>query len=165
MAKYTYNVSKDFLSLFNFIIFNNDDLSLANLVKSPFLNLTENDLYELCRYKVDNNITLFESFKQTEKYKKQYDLLNDIINKSKELNIYDLCFYILENCDIRKNILVRYGDSITLILNNFLDFIINYEEQNSSSLISFVDFINNNKNEIKKEYRRGAKTRKSVCVR
>ena len=145
-------VIKDFLSLFNFIIFNNDDLSLANLVKSPFLNLSESDLYELCRYKVDNNITLFESFKQTEKYKKQYDFLNDIINKSKELNIYDLCFYILENCDIRKNILARYGDSITLILNNFLDFIINYEEQNSSSLISFVDFINNNKNEIKKEF-------------
>lgn len=145
-------VIKDFLSLFNFIIFNNDDLSLANLVKSPFLNLTENDLYELCRYKVDNDITLFESFKQIEKYKKQYDFLNDIIEKSRELNIYDLCFYLLENCSVRKNILARYGDSITLILNNFLDFIINYEEQNSSSLVSFVDFVNNNKNEIKKEF-------------
>ena len=145
-------VIKDFLSLFNFIIFNNDDLSLANLVKSPFLNLTENDLYELCRYKVDNDITLFESFANNEKYKKQYDFLNDIINKSKELNIYDLCFYVLENCNIKKNILARYGESITLILNNFLDFIINYEEQNNSSLISFIDFINNNKNEIKKEF-------------
>lgn len=144
-------IIEDFISLFKFIIFQNDDLSLANLVKSSFLNLTEDDLYNLCRYKVENDTTLLDSFKNIEKYSKQYLFLADIIEKSQNLSVYNLCFYLLENCKIRTKILSRYGYEANIILDNFLDFVIKYEEDNFSNLVSFVSFVNDNENKIKKD--------------
>ncbi len=145
-------IIQDFIALFKFILFQNDDLSLANLIKSPFLNLKEEDLYELCKKKEEDKITLFEVLKNTEKYKEQYDFLINVIEKSKILNIYDLCFYILENCNIRLKIIERFDKNINIILNNFLDFIKNYEKDNiTTTLLSFLYFLENNKNEIKKD--------------
>jgi ATP-dependent helicase/nuclease subunit A len=144
-------VVQDFISLFKFILFKNDDLSLANIIKSPIINLKEDDLYILCREKNDSKITLFEAMEILPKYQEQYLFLCDIIEKSKILNIYDLCFYILEDCDIRKKILERFDRNINSILNKFLDFIKKYEENNISSLLSFLYFVENNTNIIKKD--------------
>lgn len=145
-------IIEDFIALFNFVIFQEDDLNLANIMKSPFLELKEDDLYELCRYKIDNEVSLFSAMKSNKKYKKQCDFLFDIIEKSKILSIYDLYFYLLENCGIRIRILERFGKNANEILNGFFDFIKSYEKNNNTAtLLSFLYFINNNENIIKKE--------------
>ncbi len=149
-------IVQDFIAFFKFILFQNDDLSLANLIKSPFLNLKEEDLYKLCKEKEENKVNLFEILKNNQKYKEQYDFLIDIIEKSKTLSIYDLCFYILENHNIRLKIIERFDKNINSILNNFLDFIKNYEKDNTTTtLLSFLYFLENNKNEIKKDLDNG----------
>lgn len=145
-------IVQDFIALFKFVLFQNDDLNLANLIKSPFLNLTEEDLYKLCKEKNNAKVALFEVLANNEKYEKQYKFLTDIIEKSKTCNIYNLCFYILENCNIRLKIIERFDKNINNILNNFLDFIKNYEKNNpTTTLLSFLYFLENNKNEIKKD--------------
>jgi ATP-dependent helicase/nuclease subunit A len=144
-------VIQDFISLFKFILFRNDDLSLANLVKSPILGLREEDLYVLCGEKNDKNTTLFEAMKANKKYQEQYLLLCSIIEKSKILNIHSLYFYILEECNIRRKILERFSADVNGILNRFSDFIWEYEKNNICSLLSFLFFVENNKNNIKKD--------------
>lgn len=142
-------IIKDFISLFNFLVFKYDDLNLANIIKSPFMNLNEDDLLYLCRYKTDNKITLFESFAKIDKYKEQYNFLLDTIKYSENSTIFELCFYLVEK--VKKNIFARY-DGADIILTNFFDFISNYEKQNNSSLVDFISFINNHVNEIKKDF-------------
>ena len=142
-------VIKDILSLFTFILFQNDDLSLANIVKSPILSMKEEDLYKLCRYKIENNISLFSSLKYN--YHDKYEFLSLIIEKSKKSSIYDLCCYILNICKIKENIISRYGNESYDIINKFLDFVYNYEINNDASLLPFLNFVENNINEVKKD--------------
>ena len=143
-------IIKDIISLLTFILFKDDDLNLANIVKSPILSLTEEDLYKICRYRADNNINLLSSLEKL--YPNKYKLLNSIIEKNKTLNIYDLCFYIFIKCDIKKNIVSRYGTDSVEIINKFLDFVYKYENKNNCSLLSFINFVINNTDEIKKDF-------------
>ena len=142
-------IIKDFICLLNFTIFPDDDLNLANIIKSPFLNLTEDELLDLCIYKNENNVTLYESIKQ--KNKKVFLFLNDIIEKSNELSIYELSNYILDNFDNRKKITNRFSESAIETINQFLLLIKNYEDKNTSSLIGFLQSLKQEKIEIKKD--------------
>lgn len=140
-------VVSDLISLLTFLVFPNDDLSLANIVKSPILGLTENDLYELCRHRTEKNITLFEAMKAIRQ--PSYDFLIDIYEKSRNVGIHKLCFYILEELDVRRAIINRFGADSNNVLNKFLDFIDVYEREKSHSLLSLLHFIeNNSKNRI-----------------
>ncbi|MDR2077908.1 MAG: double-strand break repair helicase AddA [Rickettsiales bacterium] len=142
-------VVQDFISLFTFILFQNDDLSLANIVKSPFLDMNEDDLYKICRYRTKNKITLFEALRDN--FVEKYELLRRIIDKGYTLGIYEFCFYLLEECGFRAKILSRFNFDVNDILNKFLLFVQKYEDNNNSSLLSFVHFTANSKIEIKKD--------------
>lgn len=144
-------VIQDFISLFNVIVFPNDDLSLANIIKSPILNLTENDLLELCIFKKNNKLTLFETINSNEKYKETAFILNDIIQKSKVLSIYDLCLYILNSFGIKERIVDRFSEHIYEIINQFLLIIKNFEDKNTSSIISFLQNFKSREIKIKKD--------------
>lgn len=143
-------IIKDIISLLTFLLFQNDNLALANIVKSPILLLTEDDLYSMCDYRNKNNVSLLLSFEKL--YPDKYEFLNSLMEQSKILNIYDLCFYIFIVCDVKKNIISRYGTDSAETINKFLDFVYNYETKNSCSLLSFINFVTNNEDEIKKDF-------------
>ena len=140
-------IIKDIISLLTFLVFNNDDLSLANIIKSPILSLTEDDLFNLCVYKNENNVTLFDALKL--KFEEKYNFLSNLIAMTNEASIYDIVFYTICNC--KKNILDRFGNEANLIIEKFYDFILNFEKNYSTSLVSFISFVINNKNDIKKD--------------
>ncbi len=143
-------IIRDIVSLLTFLLFQNDDLALANIVKSPILSLTEDDLYKICDHRNKNNVNLLLSLKKL--YPDKYEFLNSLVEQSKILNIYDLCFYILMVCNIKKSIISRYGADSAETINKFLDFVYNYESKNSCSLLSFINFVTNNVDEIKKDF-------------
>lgn len=143
-------VIKDIISLLTFITFQDDDLSLANIVKSPILSLTEDDLYKLCRHKTENKISLFEAMKKINR--DSYEFLTKIIEKGKNSGIYELCFYIMEDCGVKNYILSRFGYDTNDILDKFMTFVWNYESDGNYSILSLLHFIKNNKkNKIKKD--------------
>ncbi|MDR2778660.1 MAG: UvrD-helicase domain-containing protein [Rickettsiales bacterium] len=141
-------VVQDFISLFTFTLFQNDDLSLANIIKSPFLAMAEDDLYRICRYGMEHGICLFEALRDN--FLEKYEILRQIIDESHRLGVYELCFYLLEDCGFREKILRRFSSDTNDILNKFLLFVQNYEDDNNSSLLSFVNFVANSKSDIKK---------------
>ncbi|MDR3079255.1 MAG: UvrD-helicase domain-containing protein, partial [Rickettsiales bacterium] len=140
---------EDFLSLLTFILFQDDDLSLANIVKSPFLDMTEEDLYIACRYRIDHGLSLFRALEKT--HEEKYRLLERIIERSHHLGVYELCFYVLEDCGVRKNIGSRFSSDSNDILNRFLLLVQHYEGNNNASLLDFLYFLGDRKNEIKKD--------------
>ena len=139
-------IIKDFIFLLTFIIFNDDDLSLANIIKSPIFNLKEKDLFNICDYKNKNNTSMYDALKIC--YPDSYDFLQDILENTSK-GIYGIINYVSDRC--RQNFLSRFGNDFNLIMDKFYDFIIDFEKNNSTSLIDFVNFVNNNSNEIKKD--------------
>lgn len=140
-------IIKDIISLLKFVIYNDDDYNLANIIKSPLLNLKEEDLYNLCVYKNENETTLFDALKVN--FNDKYLFLNDIIEKSKTYTVYDLIFFIINKT--KRDILNRVGNEFNLILEKFYDFILSFENNNSTSIVSFVNFVSNNTNDVKKD--------------
>ena len=139
-------IIKDFVALLTFIIFNDDDLNLANTIKSPIFNLKEKDLFNICDYKNKNNVNMYEALKVC--YPESYSFLQDIISNSSK-GIYNTVVYIVDKC--KQNFLSRFGNDFNLIIEKFYDFIIDFEKNNSTSLIDFINFVSNNSNIIKKD--------------
>jgi ATP-dependent helicase/nuclease subunit A len=142
-------IIRDFVALFTFALFPNDDFNLASLIKSPFLQLTENDLYELCHLKEKRSITLLSALKIL--YPTAYEFLEKIQEKSKTSGVRELYFYLLEFCGLHERILARFGPQAEDILHKFQLFINTHENNYSSSLLSLIYRINSEKNEIKKD--------------
>jgi len=135
-------ISQDIIALCKFILFPDDDLNLANIIKSPFLNLTEDDLHELCEDKNCNNTTLWNAIKRLDKYQKTQEFLENILSQDKDSSIYTLLFYIFEIQGARKNIKARFGYLADEVLNEFLRIADKYEKEHSNfTLLSFVYFV------------------------
>lgn len=172
-------IVQDILSVLEFTLFQYDDLNLANLFKSPILDLQEEDLFFICRYKeflkektlfktmenIVNNENDFLKFineekKQnftnfkidTEKYKVSFNILNDFIDKSKTLSIYNLCTYIINNYNIKTKFIERFGNDFEEIFKQFLNYVKSFEENNTTNIFNFLQKIKKNKIEIKKTF-------------
>jgi ATP-dependent helicase/nuclease subunit A len=140
----------DLLCLMYFCRFPYDDLNLANIIKSPILGLTEDDLSGLCDYKNINKCNLLEAIKKL--YPCKFDFLEEIIKKSNELCIYDFCFFLLEDLGIKRKIMERTGDKHIEIIGEFYSFIKKYESEENSDLLAFLGYVFNNENQIKKDF-------------
>ncbi len=139
----------DFLSLAKFTLFKNDDLNMAGLLKSPFFNFEEEELFEVCQIKNQQNISLFEALKSRQasknsKYVKTVNQLEQYIAKSKESGVYGFFYYVANHSDNYQKILSRFGaKSIQLqeIIEQFLLIAFNFENKFSLNLLEFLDYI------------------------
>ena len=141
---------KDILALLYFTLFPQDSYNLANIIKSPILELYEEDLSKLCNYKNDNKTTLFDAL--MELYPDLYAYLDNIIQKSKELSLYEFCIYLFDILDLRKKIFLHTGISFDSVINEFLNFVKKFENDNSSDIAEFLYFAQNNDFKIKKDF-------------
>jgi len=145
-------ISQDILSLCKFILFNEDDLNLANIFKSPFLNMTEDDLYKLCMYKNKNNCSLWQAMQDNIEYNDKTFLLKSIIEYSSSSTIYELLFFIFDKLNLRKNIKKRFSYLTDDILNEFLKIANEYSNSHTTStLLNFISFIETSDLEIKRD--------------
>ena len=140
---------KDLISLLNFVVFPQDDFNLATLIKSPILNLTEEDLKKICELKNEKQLSIFEILKDYNIEK--YDFLNYILEFSKNQNSYDFFIYCLEQTDIKKNIIKRAGEEFEIILADFLTFVKQFTNSSGSNLVQLLSFIKNNEYSLKKD--------------
>lgn len=138
-------ISQDIISLCKFVLFNEDDLNLANIIKSPILNMTEDDLYNLCNKKNQNNCSLWEVFSKN-------DFLSDLIEKAQILTPYQFLFYVFETKNIRKNFKERFLYLADEVLNEILNLVNDYEKNhNDATLLGFVEFLEKSELEIKRD--------------
>jgi ATP-dependent helicase/nuclease subunit A len=140
-------IAKDIISLLKFILFPTDDLNFANLVKSPFLNMSEDDLFELCK-----NKNIWNKYLKKEFTKKEMIFLEDVIEKSKTLNIYQILYYIFDIKNIRTEFKKRFPYVADEIINEFLSLANKYEKNhNNSTILNFIDYIENSNLLIKRD--------------
>lgn len=128
-------IIQDFLSIAKFVCLPCDDFNLVHLLKSPFFNFNEDQIFKLCNDRKQNNTNIFYCLKDN----KIYQLLLEIIDNGKKLTPYNFYLNILGDEIIQQNFVFRFGSKSIQIIEKFLLKII--EIGYNSNLQELLDFI------------------------
>ncbi|MBM5782059.1 MAG: hypothetical protein FJ368_01405 [Pelagibacterales bacterium] len=145
LSKTSFNdniIIQDLLSAAKFALFPYDDLNLACLLKSPIFNFSEDNLLKICLVKNEKSISLFESLKNFAEFNYEFELLEQIINNSQNLNCFEFFNFILQNNLVRTNFIDRFQSNCVQIIDKFLLKTFDFCQNFSNDLHKFLDFSN-----------------------
>lgn len=140
----------DLVSLAHFLLLPEDDLSLAEILKSPLFGLSEDALYDLAYDR--GTVSLWQRLQQSALHQESVAILKSLLNKVDYVPIIELYSYILDELEGRKQCIARLGYAVDEVINEFFALILEYENHHSSSLQQFIDwFSSNSAIDIKRE--------------
>lgn len=140
---------QDLISLGKFLLLPNDDLSLAEILKSPLFNLTDKDLENICCER--QNAPLWTSLGDKAQYKDIYDSLKELFNKLDFIRPYELFNYVLVNMGGREKFIRRMGVEVEDAIDEFMNLTLFYEQNQTPSLQGFISWFENDNTAIKRE--------------
>lgn len=142
----------DLLALAQFALLPKDDLTLATLLKSPLVGVTEEELYEFCHGRQGSLLGAV-----TAKRPEIADYLYKWVNRAGEATPYEFfaealntpCF--ADHISGRRAFYARLGPDIHDALDEFLNACLHYEQSHTPSLQKFADWFVRGEAEIKRE--------------
>ncbi len=143
----------DILALAKFALLPKDDLTLAALLKSPLIGLSEDDLYNLCFNRGKRALWL----EVRDKNPKLADYLQRWINISGKATPYEFFAEILNTpcfadaVSGKRAFYSRLGFDIEDAVDEFLNECLNYEQSHTPSLQKFISWFEQSTAEIKRE--------------
>lgn len=144
--------AQDLISLGKFLLLPNDDLSLAEVLKSPLFGLDDDDLFVLCHQRKGS---LFYHLINTPQYSDTAEQLKTLLNMTGFTRPFELFNYALVNLGGRKNFIRRMGAEVEDVLDEFLNLTIIFEQQHTPSLEAFIAWIMRDEVIIQKEMEQG----------
>lgn len=168
---------QDILSVVRFCLLPSDDLSLAEVLKSPFLGWDEDDLFalsynrkgslwqEVCNFDHDKLSGLDldkSSIPSAEKCKEAWDYLSRLVGRARYLGAYEFCSLILNRpCpgDLKSGFSAlrgRLGDEAIDPVQELLNVALDFGRNEVDNLQVFLDAQESNTHEIKREMEEGA---------
>lgn len=142
----------DLISLSRFLLLPEDDLSLAEALKSPIFGLDDDDLFKLCHKRKGS---LFESMLKNEAYSSVACKLKELLNMVGFVRPFELFNHILVKLDGRKNFISRMGIEVEDVLDEFLNLTLVFEQKHTPSLEAFIAWVAKDEVVIKKEMEQG----------
>lgn len=151
----------DMMALGDFLLLPEDDLSLANLLKSPIFNLNDDDLFELSHGRKGS---LWQSLRyfaarpnkqQSEKYGWIASQLSLWLSRADILPPFEFFANLLEGEGLRKKFLSRLGAVAGDALDEFLNLSLQYDEQEPPSLQGFLSWLRRSGAEVKRDMEKG----------
>ena len=140
---------QDLISLGKFLLLPTDDLSLAEVLKSPIFGLNDDDLMKLC---IDRGAaSLWSRLSDFKEYEKIYADLCDLINKVDFVRPYELYSYVLGAMGGRKKFVERMSAEVEDGLDEFINLTLSFEEDHIPSLQGFISWISSDEIKIKRE--------------
>ena len=129
----------DLLAVIDFILCLDDDLTLAQVLRSPLCRVSEEELFILAYNRTG---TLFDNLalrhQENESFNYAYQFLSSLISKSEEMLPYEFLSFILENCQGRKKFIARLGLDCLDVLDELLNKALDFSVTHSPSLQQFV---------------------------
>ncbi|WCR53811.1 MAG: ATP-dependent helicase/nuclease subunit A [Wolbachia endosymbiont of Ctenocephalides orientis wCori] len=140
-----YIAVQDLIALAEFLLLPANDLALANTLKSPLFNFTEEDLFNIAYNRKEQS--LWERLKD---YSQDiYNELNDILNLSTVKSPLMLFTHILRAG--KKKFASRLGVECFEVIDEFMNLLLQFEHQNTPSLQAFVQWVKESNPEIKND--------------
>lgn len=141
---------KDLTSLLAFLATPEDDLALAEALRSPLIGLGEGDLYDLAHARATGY--LWESLRaRADRFGAVLEVLTDLRDRADFLRPYDLLARILIHHDGRRRLLARLGDEAEEGIDAFLQQALDYEAAEVPSLTGFLVWLQSDEMEIKRQ--------------
>ncbi|WP_349968412.1 UvrD-helicase domain-containing protein [Wolbachia endosymbiont of Armadillidium arcangelii] len=137
-----YIAVQDLIALAEFLLLQANDLALANVLKSPLFNFTEDDLFNIAYDRKEQSL-----WERIQDYHKViYSELNYLINLSQTESPLTLFTHILRTG--KKKFASRLGLECFEVLDEFMNLVLQFE---NPSLQAFVQWIKENNPEIKND--------------
>ncbi|MBO7556600.1 MAG: double-strand break repair helicase AddA, partial [Alphaproteobacteria bacterium] len=139
---------QDLVSLGKFLLLPDDDLSLAEVLKSPLYGLNDNDLFKLC-YKRQG--TLWNSLLNMPEYQKIAEDLKELFNMADYARPFELYNHVMSKKGGRKKYYERMGKEAEDGIDEFINLSLSFEQSHIASLQNFINWISSDDIEIKRE--------------
>ena len=137
---------QDLISLGEFLLLPDDDLKLAEILKSPIFNVSEEELFDLC---YNRKGTLFASV--AAKNQTLYNKIKLLLSLTETLRPFELFEYVLTQMHVREQFIRRLGTETEEALDEFLNLCLLFEENNIPSLQNFIRWLKQDDIEIKRD--------------
>lgn len=139
---------QDLLSLGRFLLLPADDLSLAEVLKSPLFGLNDDDLFNLC---YGRKASLWQSLRQNKSYDKIAIRLVTLLDKVDFVRPFELFNYVLTTLSGRRKFAERLGAEAEDALDEFINLTLSFEQEHIPDLQSFMQWIEADRIEVKRE--------------
>ncbi|MDO6456879.1 double-strand break repair helicase AddA [Celeribacter halophilus] len=140
---------KDLRSLLAFLSLQDDDLALAETLKSPLFNWSERDLYQLAHGRT--TITLWRAlYERRKEWPETFEVLEDLRQTADFLRPYDLIERVLIRHDGRRKFIARLGKEAEDGLDALLHQARNYETTETPSLTGFIAWLESQTIQLKR---------------
>lgn len=140
---------QDLISLGKFLLLPNDDLSLAEVLKSPLFGLTDDDLMTLCCNR--GKAPLWSKLGDNPKYRETYRQLQSLFEMLDYIRPYELYNYVLTKMNGRYKYTERMGIEVEDSLDEFINLTLDYEKEHIPTLQGFIGWISRSTVDIKRE--------------
>lgn len=148
----------DLMAVANFTLLPSDDLTLAVVLKSPFIGLEEEDLFDLANPRGKNESlwqALLKRRNERDSFRKAADALTDLTNYADFYPPFDFFTYLLSARGGRQKLIARLGEQINDPVDEFLNQAMKYEQNNISSMQGFLNWFTKGDIKIKREMDQG----------
>lgn len=146
---------QDLMALGRFLICESDDLSLAAVLKSPFFNLSEDELLALAAFR-DEGESLWARLKaEGERHAAAVAALEKLAQEARTLGVHDFYARLLGAGGGRRKFLARLGVEVSDILDEFLTFALDHETAGLPGLTSFLATLEAEAPVVKREQDKG----------
>lgn len=140
----------DLIALGEFLLFPQDDLTLATLLKTPLIGLDEEALFALAHGRGEQSLWDRLAERQAD-YPKAYAYLNDMLSRVDAITPFELYSYVLDIRAGRTAFIARMGDEVNDPFDEFLDLALTYEQTHTASLQGFLHWLKTSPVEIKRD--------------
>ncbi len=146
----------DLMAVGNFVLLPSDDLTLAVVLKGPFIGFSEDDLYDLAQARRGTLwANLLSRKAERETFGRAYDFLSDLTNFADTAPPFEFYSHLLTARDGRKKLVARLGEEANDPIDEFLQLALSYESNNISSLQGFARWVERGDVDIKRDMEQG----------
>ena len=146
----------DLVALGRFVLLPQDDLNLAALLRSPFCNVTEEALFNLCHGRGGRLWPELAKRRGEEAaYEEAHAFLSSMLAQADFAPPYEFYSHALTTCGMRRRLLERLGTEARDSIDEFLSLAFTFESANVPSLEGFLHWIEGGGAEVKRDMDRG----------
>lgn len=138
----------DLLSLGRFLLMPDDDLSLAEVLKSPLIGWEDDLLFDLAHDRQQSLWARLRDWAQKppqqsdqDSFSESYDFLNKLLNRVDQIPPFEFYAWVLGPLGGRRKILARLGPEAADPLEEFLTLALDYERTATPSLQGFLHWL------------------------
>ena len=143
----------DLVALGQFLLLPDDDLTLATVLKSPFVGLTEDELFALAHPREDRHLwtELRQRTEETAAFKRAHVFLSELLARADFMPPYELYADLLGRRGGRKALLQRLGPDAADPIDEFLNLALLFERTHVPSLQGFLQWLGSGAVEVKRD--------------